>query len=179
MKLYSVALCCVVVLLSSCRTGMAPSGSASGDVIDFRIDDSVMQYYVRPIELDGIDHDEDMDLDITFRDGDRATDSVTMNFTIDGSRILKRIDTMTIVAGGQSVQSTSIRLLFNEADGEDVRSRFSAIFRRRDFYNLIQTPEWIVSIVSNNEVRRYEASGSAVSRLQRVDQSLIRILRAP
>lgn len=172
-------LCCAISALVSCRTGMAPSGSVSGDVIDFRVDDAVMQYYIRPIEFDGIDHDEELTLDVTFRDGVGATDSVTMNFTIEGSRILKRIDTMQITAGTDSASTTSIRLLFNEADGDDVRSRFSAVFRRDELYRLIQSPEWLMTVVSNSESRRYEATGSAASRLRRVDQSLIRILRAP
>ncbi len=163
--------------LAGCVSGRGMSdGGGGGDYHTFFVSEGVTQYYIKPMEFES--DDEDMNLDITFRVGPATSDSAVVNFTVEGDRILKKVDVLTIDNGMDSVSTTATRNMFTEDRSGTIFARFTNSVPRSGLLSLFQKPEWKVRLKTGDTTVIYKATGSTRSTISSMERSLLRILRA-
>lgn len=171
-----LACLCAVCTLAGCMSGRATSDGGGGDYHTFFVSEGVTQYYIKPLEFES--ENEDMSLDMTFRIGPGTSDSVVVNFTVEGDRILKRVDVLTIDNGMDTVSTTATRNMFTEDRSGTIFARFTNNVPRRGLLTLFQKPEWNVHLTTGDTTVTYKATGSTRSTIASMERSLLRILRA-
>lgn len=172
----------MVLVGSGCASSqMQSSGSSSGDYLTFPVSDGVLQYFIRPAAFTAASGSEECEIDFTFREGERAqsADTVTANFTIVGSVLRKRLERLKFGGDSTVANSISVQTLFSEADGDVIRSRYSAKLPRAAFYAVLRTAPYWLEITSAGATTRFDATSATQRELQRISTNLIRVIEAP
>jgi len=167
---------CLTGAVAGCMSSRATSDGGGGDYHTFFVSEGVTQYYIKPVEFES--ENEDMSLDMTFRVGPGTSDSVVVNFTVEGDRILKRVDVLTIDNGTDTVSTTATRNMFTEDRSGTIFARFTNNVPRSGLLALFQKPEWKVHLMTGDTTVTYNATGSTRSTIASLERSLLRILRA-
>lgn len=101
-----------------------------------------MQYFIKPILMKNTDKEEFLTADFTFRHRNESTDSVTLNFSIEGPELYKKIDSLQISSGATSIASHRIGLLFSERTGKGFVSRYTAKVSLNEVQRLFGNQTW-------------------------------------
>ncbi|GAB3223985.1 hypothetical protein J0A67_09945 [Algoriphagus aestuariicola] len=105
-----------------------------------------MQYFIKPILLKNIEKEEYLMADFTFRHQNEATDSVTVNFSIEGDDLHKKIDSLVISSSSVAFATKRIELLFNEKSKRGYVSRYTTKVSLNDMRHLFGQGTWDYTI---------------------------------
>jgi hypothetical protein len=135
-----------------------------------------MQYFIKPILLKNMGKEEYLIADFTFRHRNEPTDSVTVNFSIEGNDLHRIIDSLVISNNSISVATEKVKLLFNERGKRGYSSRFTAKVSLNDMVYLFEQRTWDYKIYRGASSTTFRPTPKSEKTISTVNTNLFNLL---
>lgn len=135
----------VVISLTGCLS-VKPGSTKSGLKYyeSFFVGEEGIQYFIKPLELSS-NNGNSITLDFVFRYKDKTDSPVTVNYSILGDNVIKRVDNILISNSEINIRLTDNKFLFNEKNDEDFISRFSSTTTLDSLIRLFKDQNWSIT----------------------------------
>jgi hypothetical protein len=145
------------LLLNGCLS-VKPTSTKSGKNLfeSFFVGEEGTQYFIKPVLFSIEETKEELVLDITFRYKNMIKDSAIVNFSIKGPMIYKNIDSLKISNTNLEINSSNIKLLFNEKTKNGFTSRFTTKIALNETKNLFNNDEWAFTTFNNSQLNKFK-----------------------
>jgi CRISPR/Cas system-associated endoribonuclease Cas2 len=148
-----ISLVVFSILLVACMPIKPTSGNSrltngfemQKGVVDFYVNDSVIQYFIKPLKFNG--PSSQLYSDFTFRTGD-LSDYINVNFSIFSKQKYAKEDIKTYFFTGEL---EDLKLMYVDKRKSNFESRFSGKITKNHFYNLTENQSWKIVDDKNND----------------------------
>ncbi len=142
----------------------------------FFVGEEGTQYFIKPLEFTN-DNGDEMYMDITFRYKDEIKDTAVINFTIQTSDLIKKLNTVTVSSDKVIYTTNNILLLFAEKEDEEFRSRFSIKVPMKELDKLIKNSKWVFELNHNSDMLIYYPTTGTENALKIINNDLFVLFR--
>ena len=135
---YTFAVILPIFFFTSCfsvKTSTTKSGKKLYET--YYVGESETQYFIKPLEFDGENKNDKMNLDFTFRYKNELKDSAVINISIVSDEIVRTAKSILFTGNNTSIIVVNPKLMFNEKNNEKFLSRFTAKISMKDLNELI------------------------------------------
>lgn len=177
-NIQTIAIFLAFMMLQGCfslRPGSTKSGKKYFET--FYVGSEGTQYYIKPMEFEAGDTDEEMKMDFTFRYRDVLSDTAIVHFSVYGPEIIRSVESITVLAAGEELKAEDVELMFNETTKDGFRSRFECFMPLAGVERLFRYPEWTVVLCEEDPCREFEATGKTKKIIPELDEHLFILMR--
>ncbi len=173
---YLIILTSIFVLSSCMGARMPMSGKRDKLVETFFIEKGITQYFIKPLMLKG-ERKGALYLDFTFRDQEVQNDSATVNFSVENESTLKEVESLRVIASGQTASASDITFLLTKDRGGSFESRYSSKIPLDEVKKLFEHAEWQATIVNEGSTIRFTSPGKAMKSIEKLNDRVLAQLK--
>lgn len=134
------------------------SGKASrGLFTSFFVGDDGTQYFIKPLEFDGVEGGDELLIDFTFRHRDEVTGDARLNTSLLTPDLVKEIDSVKFRNTAHTVVTKTSELMFNQRQNSNIESRHEVYLPLADMNQLFGNPDWEIIFYYSGKQRSFKA----------------------
>jgi hypothetical protein len=154
---------CILVFPSCISIKPATSKSGKSSYESFFLENGNEQFYIKPILFKG-EHNRLL-VDFTLR---TSGDECVANFSISGSEILEKPDSVVISNAQCSIQLTDINRLYTEVNKSCYQTRYTSKLQVSDLLKLMEHNLWNISYYSGSDSEFFVLRKTNIKKLERL-----------
>ena len=169
----------ISLFVSSCALTVKPAATKSAKAYyeSFFVGEFGTQYFIKPIEFNAENGNENLFVDFTFRYKNELKDSTIINFSIEGEDVIRSVSEIIFTNAVSSVLVKNISLLFNEKKDKKLISRFSAKCSTQEMVDIFDDPGVSVTINTNNSSNPFLSSKKSQKTIRSLRDNLYILFR--
>lgn len=163
---FSVLLvACIPMKPSSGNSRLTNGFEMQKGVVDFYVNDSVNQYFIKPLKFKSAS--SQLHSDFTFRTGD-SSEYINVNFSIFSKEKYSKED---LVSFFYTSELKDLKLMYVEKRKSNFESRFSGKINKNDFFRLTENQSWKLITEKNNDSIIFKPTGKTRKFQKKVESS--------
>lgn len=165
----------LLFLITSCG-GIKLSGAKSASSLyeTFYVGEAGIQYFIKPLRFESVEKSS-IETDFTFRVKKeiQPTDSVTVNFSLHSSKIIKNIDSLVIYSNGKRCILPYKEYIYTEKKGDSFVSRFSTKGELSSLETVLKNSDWKVLLyITNKESETFNTTKKTQNKITKINDNL-------
>jgi len=152
--------------------------STRKSVETFFVGEEGTQYFIKPLSFKNQETNDNLMLDFSFRYKDNISekDSTTVNLSIIGVEMYKKLDAFVIEKAEFKIRQEKMKLLFNERKKDLFVSRFTTKLSLLDLKEMFESNNWKVGIMSNQQNILFHPSKKTVKTIGGINYNVFMLM---
>ena len=152
------------------------SGKASrGLFTSFFVGDDGTQYFIKPLEFNGVDGGDELLIDFTFRYRDEISGDTRLNTSLLTADLVKDLDSVKFSNDKYTAVTKNSDLMFNQRQNKNIESRHEVYLPLADMKNIFDNPEWEIVFFYAGKQRTFVADKRTRKKIEALNHDIFEL----